>query len=280
MPGGLIAARRGACYRAAMAESLSSDPHKAARPKPERKRKFRTPRWFKWLVRHPRLKDGLARLVGVYLALVYRTTRWDFVGLENLSPTTERHTAGLVCFWHERLPMMSMLAIEAQRLGATMKTYVLVSGHNDGRFIGQAVGRFNLGTVVGSSSKGGAASLRNMLLLLRAGSNIAITPDGPRGPAKVAAAGVVQLAAATGAPIYAAAAQCRFHMRMPSWDAMILPFPVPFSRGVIVVEPAFTVPRADWAEHMPRVVAALNAACDKADRLCGRAPGPSGDASS
>ena len=268
----LIAADRGACYRAAMADSPSPDPIKTKRPKPERVRKFRTPKWFKWLVRHPRLKDGFARFVGFYLALVYRTTRWDFVGLENLAPTTTENTAGLVCFWHERLPMMSMLAIEAQRLGAHMKTYVLVSGHNDGRFIGQAVGRFNLGTVIGSSSKGGATSLRNMLLLLRDGSNIAITPDGPRGPAKVAAAGVAQLAAATGAPIYAASAQCRFHMRMPSWDAMILPFPIPFSRGVIVVEPAFTVPRANWAEHLPIVVDALNAASAKADRLCGIKP--------
>jgi lysophospholipid acyltransferase (LPLAT)-like uncharacterized protein len=270
----LIAAGRGACYRAPMADSLLPDTPKPPRQKPPRTRTFRTPRWFKWLVRHPRLKDSFARLVGLYLALVYRTTRWDFVGLENLSPTTEQKTAGLVCFWHERLPMMSMLAIEAQRLGASMRTYVLVSGHNDGRFIGHAVGRFNLGTVVGSSSKGGATSLRNMLLLLREGSNIAITPDGPRGPAKVAAPGIIQLAAATGAPVYAASAQCRFHMRMPSWDRMILPFPVPFSRGVIVVQPAFTVPRAEWAAHMPNVVAALNAASEKADRLCGIAPSP------
>ncbi|MCB8879127.1 DUF374 domain-containing protein [Acidisoma cellulosilytica] len=255
-----------------MADSLTPDPIETSRQKPERVRKFRTPKWFKWLVRHPRLKDGFARFVGFYLAMVYRTTRWDFVGLENLAPTTHEKTPGLVCFWHERLPMMSMLAIEAQRLGASMRTYVLVSGHNDGRFIGQAVGRFNLGTVIGSSSKGGATSLRNMLLLLREGSNIAITPDGPRGPAKVAAAGVAQLAAATGAPIYAASAQCRFHMRMPSWDRMILPFPIPFSRGVIVVEPAFTVPRANWAEHLPAVVSALNEASAKADRLCGIKP--------
>jgi len=64
-------------------------------------------------------------------------------------------------------------------------------------------------------------------------------------------------------------------MRMPSWDNMILPFPIPFSRGVIVVEPAFTVPRADWAAHMPQVVAALDAASEKADRLCGITPSPS-----
>jgi lysophospholipid acyltransferase (LPLAT)-like uncharacterized protein len=155
---------------------------------------------------------------------------------------------------------------------ASMPTHVLVSGHNDGRFIGQAVGRFGLGTVIGSSSKGGSASLRNMLLLLRDGSNIAITPDGPRGPSKVAAAGVAQLAAATGVLIFPASGQCRFHIRMPSWDRMIFPFP--YGRGVIVCRPPLTVPRADWAAHLPVIVAALNAACDEADALCGVAPSP------
>jgi lysophospholipid acyltransferase (LPLAT)-like uncharacterized protein len=113
-----------------------------------------------------------------------------------------------------------------------------------------------------------------MLLLLRGGSNIVITPDGPRGPPKFAAAGVAQLAAATGVPIVAVAAQCRFHFRLPNWDRMFVPFP--FGRGVIVCRAPITVPRADWATHLPAIVAALDAACDEADTLCGvpRSPPP------
>ena len=181
----------------AATSDISQTEIRATRPKPKKK-KSRTPRWFKWLVRHPRTKDGLARLLGRYLAFTYRTTRWTFQGLEHLERTTKGGAPGLVCFWHERLMMAPMLAIRAQAEGATMPTHVLVSGHNDGRFIGQTVGRFGLGTVIGSSSKGGSGSLRNMLLLLRGGSNIVITPDGPRGPPKYAATGVAQLAAATG----------------------------------------------------------------------------------
>jgi lysophospholipid acyltransferase (LPLAT)-like uncharacterized protein len=255
-----------------MAPSSDTSPDESRDARPGRR--FRTPRWFKWLVRHPRLKDSFARLVGRYLAWTYRTTRWTFHGLEHIEPTTKGGTPGLVCFWHERLPMMPMLALRAQEEGAHMPTHVLVSGHNDGRFIGQAVGRFGLGTVIGSSSKGGSASLRNMLLLIRDGSNIAITPDGPRGPAKVAAAGVAQLAAATGVLIFPASGQCRLHIRMPSWDRMIFPFP--YGRGVIVCRPPILVPRADWAAHLPVIVAALDAACDEADALCGvpRSPPP------
>jgi lysophospholipid acyltransferase (LPLAT)-like uncharacterized protein len=54
---------------------------------------------------------------------------------------------------------------------------------------------------------------------------------------------------------------------MPSWDRMIFPFP--YGRGVIVCRPAITVPRADWAAYLPIIVAALDAACDEADALCG-----------
>lgn len=251
---------------------ISPEKRPENRRDPRRDRRFCTPRLFKWLVRHPRLKDFFARLVGRYLAWTYRTTRWTFQGLEHIEHTTKDGAPGLVCFWHERLPMMPMLAIRAQALGATMPTNVLVSGHNDGRFIGQAVGRFGLGTVIGSSSKGGSASLRNMLMLIRDGHNIAITPDGPRGPAKMAAAGVAQLAAATGVPIYPASGQCRTHIRMLSWDRMIFPFP--YGRGVIVCRPSITVPRSDWAAYLPIIVAALDAACDEADQLCGVTPQP------
>jgi lysophospholipid acyltransferase (LPLAT)-like uncharacterized protein len=257
--------------------SSSPDPSPTETPDPRKRKKTKghTPRWFKWLVRHPRLKEGIARFLGLYLAWTYRTTRWSFHGLEHIERTTKGGSPGLVCFWHERLMMMPMLALRAQREGATMPTHVLVSGHNDGRFIGQTVGRFGPGMVIGSSSKGGSTSLRNMLLLLREGRNIVITPDGPRGPAKFAAAGVVQLGAATGIPIVAAAAQCRLHFRLPSWDRMFVPFP--FGRGVIVCRPPITVPRADWATHLPGLEAALDAACDEADALCGVAlvPPPS-----
>jgi lysophospholipid acyltransferase (LPLAT)-like uncharacterized protein len=237
-----------------------------------RTRTFRTPKTFKWLVRHPRLKDFFARLVGSYLGLTMRTTRWTFVGLEHIAPTTKEGIPALVCFWHERLPMMPLLAVRAREEGAMMRTHVLVSRHNDGRFIGQAVGRFGLDTVVGSSSKGAAASLRNMLRLLHDGQNIAITPDGPRGPPRVAAGGIAQLAAATGAPIYPVSAQCRPHFRAPSWDRMIVP--LPFGRGTVVCGPPIRVPRAEWAAYLPIIVAALDAVTDDADRHCGLEPAP------
>ena len=255
----------------AMSASPPSTPEEPS-PTAKRRRKLRLPDGIKRRLRDPRFQDALARAVGAYLALTYRTMRWEYRGFEHLSHSTVEGKPGLVCFWHERLALMPMLAMEARRRGATMPTNVLGSGHRDGRFMATVISRFGLGTVIGSSSKGGAAGLRAMLLLIRDGHNIAITPDGPRGPARVAAAGIAQLAGATGLPIYPSAGQCRFHRRLPSWVRMVLPWPIPFGRAVIAVQPPITVPRGEWEAYLPRIEAALNAACDEADAALGLGP--------
>ncbi|GAB0115065.1 lysophospholipid acyltransferase family protein [Acidisoma sp. C75] len=251
--------------------AMSSTPEPPP-PRPKRRRLFRTPPALKRWLRSPRAQEALARTVSAYLALCYRSMRWEFHGFDHLAHSTREQKSGLVCFWHERLALMPMLAIEARRQGATHPTDVLGSGHRDGRFMATVIAQFGLGTVIGSSSKGGAAGLRHMLLLIRDGHNIAITPDGPRGPARRAAAGIAQLAGATGAPIYPTAGQCRFHLRLGSWDRMVLPLPLPFGRAVIAVEPPIWVPRGGAEAALPRIEAALDAACAAADRALGLEP--------
>ena len=149
---------------------------------------------MKRLLRHPSVQKLLAHLLGLYLAFALRTTRWRLEGVEHVVP----HAAGapvVVAFWHERLPMMPMLWLLARRLpegrASRARAHVLVSQHRDGQFIGAVVSRFRLDVVLGSSSRGGTASVRNLLALLAAGDHVAITPDGPRGPCYVVQEGVI-----------------------------------------------------------------------------------------
>ena len=165
---------------------------------------------MKRLLQHPIAQAAFARLLGLYLGFALRTTRWSLDGQENMTA----HLAGapvVVAFWHERLPLMPMLWLKAREMaeGRTLarRAHVLVSQHRDGRFIGAVVSRFALNVVLGSSSRGGTRGLRVLLDLLAQGDHIAITPDGPRGPRRVAAAGVAQLAALSGAPVLPCAAQ-------------------------------------------------------------------------
>jgi hypothetical protein len=226
---------------------------------------------MKRLVQHPIAQAALARLLGAYLGFALRTTRWSLDGFEHAAP----HIAGapvVVAFWHERLSLMPMLWLQARRSaggrGLPARAHVLVSRHRDGQFIGAVVSRFALDVVLGSSSRGGAKGLRVLLNLLARGDHIAITPDGPRGPRRVAAPGVAQLAALAGVPVLPCAAQTTRRWEAPTWDRMVVP--KPFGRGVVVCLPTIVVPRDSWQDTLPAISAALTTAADRADRLCAR----------
>lgn len=222
------------------------------------------------LIRHPAVQGGLARLVGLYLALVVRTTRWRLEGAEPALALVAAGQPLILAFWHERLPLMPALfslARAQEPAVAGVRPHVLVSQHRDGRFIGEAVGRFGVEMVYGSSRRGGAGALAALLRVLRQGQPALITPDGPRGPRRQAAPGVAQLAALSGAPVVALGASCSAHRRMGSWDRLM--FPLPFGRGVLVCGAPLPVARDGAAAALPLIAQALTAACAEADRLCG-----------
>ncbi|MBV9734673.1 MAG: lysophospholipid acyltransferase family protein [Acidisphaera sp.] len=222
---------------------------------------------LKRLSRHAWTQAVLARALGRYLGFALRTTRWQLHGEAHVAP----HFAGapaIAAFWHERLPMMPMLWLMARRRGTTAGMHVLVSRHRDGRFIGAVVSRFAVHVVHGSSSRGGAAGVRTLLGLLERGDQVALTPDGPRGPRRRAAPGVAQIAALAGVPVLPCGAQTTRRRVLESWDRMVVP--LPFGRGVLVCGAPIAVPRDGWQEALPVIEQALNEAAATADRLCGQ----------
>jgi lysophospholipid acyltransferase (LPLAT)-like uncharacterized protein len=222
---------------------------------------------MKSLLRKPKVQAALAVLLGFYLSFALRTTRWTLDGQEHLRP----HSAGspaVFAFWHEFLPLMPALVLIARRLPYYRRVplHALVSQHRDGRFIGQVVKRFDIEPIFGSSTRGGAAGLRNLLTVLRRGELIAITPDGPRGPHRQAASGVAQLAAVSGVPVVPVAARTTRRIQLKTWDRMQVP--LPFGRGVMVCGPSVQVSRHDWTSALPSIAGALDNAAARADELC------------
>jgi hypothetical protein len=88
------------------------------------------------------------------------------------------------------------------------EVYALISQHQDGELIHRIVARLGVGSVRGSTTRGGASALRRLIRLGRRGGDLAITPDGPRGPRHHAQIGVIQLAKATGLPIVPVTFSC------------------------------------------------------------------------
>ncbi len=226
---------------------------------------------FTRLLNSQAAQRATAAMLGTYLGFALRTTRWHIEGEQHLAPF--RHDVPvIIAFWHECLPLMPAGWAELRRTNPARRGAVLISRHRDGRFIAAIMARFAIGIVHGSTAKpggrdkGGATALRALLARLAAGDAVIVTPDGPRGPVRVAAGGTVQLAALSGAPILPAAARLRRRLTLKTWDRMILP--LPFGSGAIVCQPAFHVARDRLEDGQRELEAALTAAAARADESC------------
>jgi hypothetical protein len=104
-----------------------------------------------------------------------------------------------------------------------------------------------------------------MIAALGEGAVIGITPDGPRGPARIAKPGVVQLAAMTGAPILPGAYATSRGRELSTWDGFFLA--APFSRGVFVGRPPIKVPRGAGKEELEAARRLLESELNEAQRL-------------
>ncbi len=227
---------------------------------------------MKRLLRSAPVRHGGGRLIGWYLRVALRTTRWTVEAPDEARRCLFAPDGGgaIVAFWHEFLPLSPALLWHARRTRPSMAMTVLISRGRDGRLITDIVRRWQVGTVAGSSehkpgvkAKGGAAALRGLLGRLRDGGLVTITPDGPRGPRRRLQPGVARLAALSQAPVFAAAACCRPGPRLGSWDRMRLP--VPFGRGRIVCSGPLLVEARGWEAALPAIAAALDAVAARAE---------------
>ncbi|MBV9654446.1 MAG: lysophospholipid acyltransferase family protein [Acetobacteraceae bacterium] len=225
---------------------------------------------LKRLFRHPGLQVRFVRVLGAYLSFTIRTTKWQFEGMDHLARYAVAGSPLIIAFWHDCLPLMPALWLREQLLPGRPSTareaHILVSQHRDGQFVGAVMQRFGVGVVQGSSSRGGAAGLRQLIRLLGQGHYVVITPDGPRGPRHVAAPGVAQLAALSQVAVLPCAAQTTKRFTLDTWDKIAIPRP--FARGAIICEPAVSVDRENWSGALATITAALDAAAERADRLC------------
>jgi len=149
-----------------------------------------------------RLKLTLLPPIGAALVrLLGRSLRIRTEGAEAMLALYAQGQRCIFAFWHSRQLMMP-LAYRGRRIS------ILISRHRDGELIRRIVARFGFDAVRGSTTRGGASALRELVQLGRSGVDLAITPDGPKGPRQVAQMGVIHLAKATGLPIIPVTFSC------------------------------------------------------------------------
>ena|SRR5690349_6803719 len=135
----------------------------------------------------PPVGASIIRMLGMSMRMTVR-------GNEAADTLTRDDRHFILAFWHGR-QLMIPLAYRGREI------HILISRHRDGELISRIMSRFGYHSVRGSSTRGGTAALRQLIKLGRSGVDIAITPDGPKGPRYVAQPGVIQIAKVTGLPI-------------------------------------------------------------------------------
>lgn len=152
----------------------------------------------------------------------------DQCGLTKTSPDFPL----IFTFWHNRILAITTL-FQRKYPRVRRGVVVLTSPSRDGELLARAVHGFGMGSVRGSSSRRGSQALRECRRILENGGDMAITPDGPRGPRYCLGPGLILLAQQTEARIVPLHVRYGGHWQMPTWDGFCIPFP--FSRIDITV---------------------------------------------
>ena len=182
----------------------------------------------------------LASIGAAILRLLFLTIRLRLDDRCGLLKNAVRRPV-ILCFWHNRILGITLSFLrrypKRERPGVT----VLTSPSRDGEILARVVGALGMGSVRGSSSRRGSRALLELVRIIRNGGDMAITPDGPRGPRYSLGPGVILLAQTTGAailPTHASFSRC---LRMKTWDGFIIP--LPFSTISVRIDEQMIIPQ-------------------------------------
>lgn len=148
----------------------------------------------------------------------------------------------IILFWHAKLIMFPF----AFKKWWNRKTSVLISNHKDGQVVINLVKKFGIGVIHGSSNNGAVKALAGALRNIKNGVDVAITPDGPRGPRHSVSNGPVIISQKTGADIVVVDYTASKFWQFNSWDKMILP--KPFSTITYTISEPFNIKNMDLEE--------------------------------
>jgi len=200
------------------------------------------PKWYQWLA---------AVLVWLAVSLVSATIRYR---LHDPHGTLSRKNPGqsILCTWHNRLALCVKLYFKYVRPGHRAPGIAgLVSASKDGALLSAVFECFGIQAVRGSSSRRGAQALMELTTWAQRGYDLAITPDGPRGPRYTVADGAIALAQIIGLPLVPGVYRLNWKITVKSWDRFQIP--LPFARCELVVGKIFQVPRELTDEQREKI---------------------------
>jgi lysophospholipid acyltransferase (LPLAT)-like uncharacterized protein len=205
-----------------------------------------------------RMLGAIVRLGAVFYRLLGWTWRVRYVNPEVVEPFRANKLPYIFACWHGQ--MLPLLWTHRDQ-GIS----ILVSEHRDGEIITRVARTIGFGAVRGSSSRGAGRALLGLVAELERGGAVAVTPDGPRGPAEEFAPGALVAAQRAEVPVITVGAHASSAWRLSTWDRFIIP--KPFARvSVAYGGPVHIAPGSprDAAAEAPRLQELLRQTIERA----------------
>lgn len=156
------------------------------------------------------------------------TSRYRFILPEHYSKKQFLNEKGVIfAIWHNRLTFGPRI-FKGQK-----DTLALISPHSDGKIISNIVQNFGFGIIEGSTNKDAVSALKKIIHKISSGSNIVITPDGPRGPIYKINSNITQIAKKYNAKLIPISCNSTKYLSLNSWDNLIMPLPFGTIRIII-----------------------------------------------
>jgi lysophospholipid acyltransferase (LPLAT)-like uncharacterized protein len=190
-------------------------------------------------------------------------TSWRFGEIRpidgTVGPPKRRATGEIYSLWHQHL-LMLMLRHRDEEIA------VMISRSRDGEFAAPIVERLGFQVVRGSSSRGGSRAIEEMVRAADAGRALALTVDGPRGPARHSKPGAVLIASRAGIPLVPVVAIPASARCLDSWDRFLVPYPR--SRVYVAYGEPISIPTSVTPEEVREWQRTLDARLESLVDLC------------
>ncbi len=134
----------------------------------------------------------------------------------------------IILFWHNKIFSITRFK---QMLRKNYPMCGLVSPSKDGAWLAAAFKVLGITTVRGSSKRRGGVAIKELVDILKEGSDIAITPDGPRGPIYTVKKGALKVAELSGIRMFPVTIEYKNSIKFNSWDKFEIP--LPFSKVIL-----------------------------------------------
>lgn len=169
---------------------------------------------------------------------ISKTLRFELDNIEYILEEKPKGKNFVFAFWHNQFFVMPYFY---RKYLKNSHISVLTSLSKDGEYISRVVEKFGFNAIRGSSSRGGENAIRLLIRQLEQGIDVAVTPDGPRGPRHKVQQGVIALAELSGCSIIPVGYKATCKKVLNTWDKFIIP--LPFSKGRFVTADPIHIPR-------------------------------------